>query len=119
MLLAVEDRRIQDIQTFQEASRGVLGSLRLVILLRARYVLVPSYTLLNISSYIAWFGALSIVLSFAFEPFLQQLVALPTKHVPSRNQDAILTYTSHWDPNNDVNQGTYFSCFITGRESHH
>jgi hypothetical protein len=45
------------------------------------------------SSFIAWLGALTMVFSAGFEPFLQQLIIYPSRDVVSASEPAVLRTT--------------------------
>ena len=65
----LQSRKLQDMQIFDDASRGPWGSLTLLILLRARPL--------------ASLGAAVTILALATDPFVQLLITYPTHAVPS------------------------------------
>ncbi|KAJ5710541.1 hypothetical protein N7488_004697 [Penicillium malachiteum] len=69
-----ERRKLSDIQEFEEASRGALGSFTILIHHRAN-------SLVSI-------GAAVVVLMLAFEPFMQQLISYPVRPVKLQNGQA-------------------------------
>ncbi|GME23704.1 hypothetical protein GTA08_BOTSDO13727 [Neofusicoccum parvum] len=60
---------LKDIQTFDEASRGMWGSLKLLLGTKGVHL--------------AKLGAFLTVFSLAVDPFIQQIVTYPTRRVPS------------------------------------
>lgn len=73
-------RKLQDIQLFDDASRGPWGSVTLLGSLNIR-------TLASI-------GALVTVLALAFEPFVQQILKYPVRLVSSPHSGAVVTKNS-------------------------
>jgi hypothetical protein len=65
-----KQRKIEDIQIFDDASRGPWGAFSLLIFLRARPL--------------ASFGAIITILALAFDPFVQLILTYPTRMVPSQ-----------------------------------
>ncbi|KAL8763231.1 MAG: hypothetical protein Q9184_000949 [Pyrenodesmia sp. 2 TL-2023] len=70
-------RRLQDLQLFDDASRGPWGAIQLLISLRAK-------------SACPFIGAFVIVLVNLFDPFLQQVVVYKTRSIPSDNAPTIV-----------------------------
>ena len=64
-----EPRSLQDLQLFDDASRGPWGATQLLISLKARHL--------------AFLGACLVILTNFFDPFLQQVVSYPDRLVPS------------------------------------
>ncbi|KAI4112020.1 MAG: hypothetical protein LQ339_000027 [Xanthoria mediterranea] len=64
-----EPCRLQDLQLFDDASRGPWGAVQLLFSLRARHL--------------AFIGAVVVVLANFFDPFVQQVVAYRSRSVPS------------------------------------
>ncbi|KAL8923219.1 MAG: hypothetical protein Q9172_003238 [Xanthocarpia lactea] len=64
-----EPRQLQDLQMFDDASRGPWGAIQLLLSLRARHL--------------AFVGALVVLLTNFFDPFLQQVVVYHSRSVPS------------------------------------
>ncbi|KAL9043364.1 MAG: hypothetical protein Q9214_003446, partial [Letrouitia sp. 1 TL-2023] len=62
-------RRLQDLQLFDDASRGPWGACSLIIKLRARHT--------------ALLGAALVILINLFDPFLQQVVIYANRQIPS------------------------------------
>ncbi|KAL8675024.1 MAG: hypothetical protein Q9168_000619 [Polycauliona sp. 1 TL-2023] len=71
-----EPRRLQDLQLFDDASRGPLGALQLLFSLRARHL--------------AFIGAIIVVLANFFDPFVQQVVTYRSRSVPSGSPPEIV-----------------------------
>ncbi|KAJ0423352.1 hypothetical protein BJY00DRAFT_310477 [Aspergillus carlsbadensis] len=76
--------QLRDMQLFDDASRGPLGSL--LILFRYK-----SWSLVSL-------GALITVLSLAFDPFMQQLLSYPLREAPSVTALASLQQCTTYDP---------------------
>lgn len=72
-------------EAFDGASRGPLGSLRLIWTTRARSIL-------------ASLGALVTILSLAVGPFAQQILEFPTRTVGVTDQKYALSIARVWDP---------------------
>ena len=70
-----EHKKLSDMQEFEEASRGPLGSLTILVRHRAN-------SLVSV-------GAAVVVLMLAFEPFMQQLISYPVWPVEVPNGQAI------------------------------
>ena len=62
-----DSRKLQDLQSFDDASRGVFGSILLLLGLQGRYL--------------ASIGAVVTILALAFDPFLQQVVKYPSRGI--------------------------------------
>ena len=73
-------RTLHTLQEFDEASRGPWGSTQLLF--------VPSA-----AGWVAWSGALLTVASLALDPFTQQILAFPTRRVPSSRETAQVLMT--------------------------
>ncbi|KAL8760223.1 MAG: hypothetical protein Q9199_000246 [Rusavskia elegans] len=71
-----EPRRLQDLQLFDDASRGPCGAVQLLFSLRARHL--------------AFIGAIVVVLVNFFDPFVQQVVSYRSRSVPSGNTPEIV-----------------------------
>ncbi|KAL8999341.1 MAG: hypothetical protein Q9169_001767 [Polycauliona sp. 2 TL-2023] len=71
-----EPRWLQDLQLFDDASRGPLGALQLLYSLRARHL--------------AFIGAIVVVLANFFDPFVQQVVVYRSRSVPSGSAPEIV-----------------------------
>ncbi|KAL8842161.1 MAG: hypothetical protein Q9176_002854 [Flavoplaca citrina] len=71
-----EPRRLQDLQLFDDASRGPLGAIQLLFSLRARHL--------------AFIGAVVVVLANFFDPFVQQVVTYRSRSVPSGSTPEIV-----------------------------
>ncbi|KAI4906766.1 hypothetical protein J4E90_010225 [Alternaria incomplexa] len=74
------ERSLADLDAFDAASRGLTGSLQLIWKLKARYI--------------ATLGATGIILSVAFDPFVQNLVGYYTKDVVDLSGLAFVANTS-------------------------
>ncbi|ORY10632.1 hypothetical protein BCR34DRAFT_485302 [Clohesyomyces aquaticus] len=74
---------VKDMGTFDEASRGILGSLRLIWRLKARYA--------------ATLGALGMIFSVAFDPFVQNLVGYYSKPVLDVSQTPFVASNQVYD----------------------
>ncbi|KAF2828743.1 hypothetical protein CC86DRAFT_465487 [Ophiobolus disseminans] len=75
-------RTLADLDTFDAASRGLTGSMQLIWLLKARYL--------------AAFGALGMIISIAFDPFVQNLVGYHTKLVLVPGQSAFVANSNKY-----------------------
>ncbi|KAL6721585.1 hypothetical protein ACLMJK_000689 [Lecanora helva] len=90
-----EPRPLQDLQVFDDATRGPWGALALLIKLKARYLLpgCGSHHLMKFSDassrHLAFVGATITILLLLFDPFLQQVVVYPDRLVPSDKVAAI------------------------------
>ncbi|KAF2167532.1 hypothetical protein M409DRAFT_22339 [Zasmidium cellare ATCC 36951] len=78
-------QRLSDLQVFDDASRGPLGSLKLL-------------WKVNRHSAVASMGAILTVLALALEPFTQQVIRYPTKQAPTTNVTALIGATQAFDP---------------------
>lgn len=79
-------RKLHSIQTFDEASRGPFGSIKLLATLRARPL--------------ASIGAVATVLSLAYDPAVQQILAYPPRSVVDTVRPKLLrAYDPIIDPN--------------------
>ena len=91
-----EPRRLQDLQLFDDGSRGPLGAVQLLFSLRAR--LSISFHIANISICLTWImrrhlafiGAIVVVLANFFDPFVQQVVTYRSRSVPSGSTPEIV-----------------------------
>ena len=88
-----EDQRLQDLQAFDDASRGPGGSSTFLFLTK------PS---------LASIGALVTVLALAFDPFVQQVIQYPTRTYEDSGSSAIAGKASIFD----VNAETDFNEFL-------
>lgn len=90
-------RRLQDLQLFDDASRGPWGAIQLLLSLQVRsaiFVLQSrievSLTLAAVCRQLAFIGAFVVVLVNLFDPFLQQVVVYKGRSVPSHNAPTIV-----------------------------
>ena len=98
-----EPRTLQDLQIFDDASRGPWGAVQLLISLRARCVggirLERAKEIADtVCRHLAFLGAVLIILSNLFDPFLQQVVSYPDRLVPSSDIPTVARtqiYESH------------------------
>ncbi|EGC42167.1 conserved hypothetical protein [Histoplasma capsulatum var. duboisii H88] len=74
-------RRLQDLQIFDDASRGPLGSLHMLFYLRG--------------SHLASLGAVITILAVALEPFMQQLIVYPVRLVYRESGKASILRTDN------------------------
>ncbi|KAI1139380.1 hypothetical protein F5Y05DRAFT_381777 [Hypoxylon sp. FL0543] len=74
-------RKLLDVQIFDESTRGIPGSLKLIM---RRY---PTF---------AQIGAIFMVLSIAFDPFTQLLVDYPTKTIKVRDERVRMSRAVHY-----------------------
>lgn len=66
-----EPRRLQDLQLFDDASRGPWGAAQLILTLRARHL--------------AFLGSIVSIMILLFDPFLQQGVVYPDRPIPAED----------------------------------
>ena len=76
----VRGRRLHDIQTFDDASRGPIGAVALLI----------SRTRNSVAS----IGAIITILALVFNPFVQQIISYPVQHVSDTSQSATIQRAS-------------------------
>ncbi|KAF2136392.1 uncharacterized protein K452DRAFT_292425 [Aplosporella prunicola CBS 121167] len=74
---------LQDIQTFDEASRGLFGSMKLLLSTRGVHL--------------AKLGALLSVIVLAIDPFVQQIVTYPSRTVPGAIHNATIPVATGYD----------------------
>ena len=79
-----EPHSLLDIQRFDEASRGPLGSLKLLLDMRWRALAASA-------------GAIITVLAFAIDPFTQQILSYPTKSSAAGNETASIAVARAFD----------------------
>ncbi|KAI5206191.1 hypothetical protein E4T38_03830 [Aureobasidium subglaciale] len=77
-----QPRSVYDLKTFDEASKGPLGALKLVLKLRS-------------ISGIALFGALVVVAAIFMETFGQQILVYPSRNVAANDSLAMFPVTQH------------------------
>lgn len=83
-----ERKKLSDMQEFEEASRGPLGSLTILVRHRAN-------SLVSI-------GAAVVVLMLAFDPFMQQLISYPVWPVDVQNGQAVVKQLHNFGYGEDV-----------------
>jgi hypothetical protein len=81
-------RKLADFETFDEASRGVWGSILL---------------LTTVKWNIATIGAFITILRLAFSPFAQQVVLIEQRNITSPSDTATLGYAHNYTINKQVN----------------
>ncbi|KAK8039860.1 hypothetical protein PG993_008271 [Apiospora rasikravindrae] len=74
---------LEDIQKFDEASRGSWGSLKLL--------------LYNKQVHLAKLGAFVMIAALCMDPFVQQVITYPTKMVPSPDRNATIPISRVYD----------------------
>lgn len=93
-------RPLDTVDSFEEASRGPYGSLRLILAYRGRFVSSTFVTnpanILN-NSPRALLAALVTILSLSFEPFIQQLVTAEVRNLPIASKPASIRTPSSYN----------------------
>ncbi|OJD37921.1 c6 and c2h2 transcription factor [Diplodia corticola] len=92
-------RRLQDLQTFDDASRGPLGS---ILFLGRMYR----------KAWLASLACLIIIAGMAVDPFAQQIIDYPLRPVPSEHgSDATTRVTQIYDTGHDNQSGNLFGMY--------
>lgn len=79
-----QPRKLADLQSFDEASRGPWGACDLIFRSRGRSVL-------------ATFAAVAVVLALVIDPFAQQVVSFPANEVHAANESAFISRAQSYD----------------------
>ena len=89
-------RPLSHLSAFDAAGRGIIGSVRLLVMQRARYGRAPnsgSQLTANLRSHFAGFACIATILTIAFGPFLQNLIHTSQKLVVDPSIPSVVANT--------------------------
>ena len=107
ILFSSRRRLLIDLQALDEASRGPLGSFKLLWHARGGSVYHQGYNELTIrvANYcrlLVWIGAVTTLLALAFDPFVQQLVQFETRLVYDADPRTTIARAQRYSKGNEI-----------------